>query len=218
MLKKSLTFKQAFVVVLGLHAAGYFGITKWAEHKKQTQQARLERQTKWKQITDSYIKTDWPIPTINDANKFLDDTKTAVQPTVNKVAEAFKEASSQIESKTKNIDVPVPTKQELSKVAQDFLKAVQQQAPPKPNPTPPLKKETTETRIVSSKPVPSPSFVKQYTVPTIKQQRPTTLHPQVTSLRNNAPAPRPIISQKIYTINGVQYIETKRVISSHISL
>jgi hypothetical protein len=204
-MKKPITFKQAFIIVITLHVAGYFGISKVSEYRKQMRLAKAERQAKFKQIAsvEQNTKNDWPsviADKVNTGKQMLEQATTNVQPIVTNVSKTLNETVTQIEKQTKNVNIDT---QELS---QQISRLV-----PQPNNTA-VKQIPRTDNWVNNKPI------QQKKTPS----RPQTINKTTTEIVftpntgiNNS---QPIISQKIYTVDGVQYIETKKIISSMIAL
>lgn len=232
---KPITFKQAFVIVICLHFVGFVGLTQWTNYRKQ---ARLERQSKMKELTaDASKAEDWP--KIEEKQKFLsiEEIKKNVEPVVSSVTKTVssvvEQTKKQINSSSNIIQIPKETQQTIQK-----LQTYSSEFTAKADSTPKIK--ITSPNIVpkqiqqKNKPVLSEHHDTKATEKTISKQliaKQMTLNPELTHSippsvpQQTAPVRRyesrgsqPQEYRKTYNIDGVEYIETKRVISSKITL
>lgn len=199
-MKKAITFKQAFVVVICLHAAGYFGVTQISKYRKQLQQAKAERQIKFKQVADENDggKNDWPAAVttkITEGKQLLDKTIETVQPLVKDASVAIKATVNQIEKKAKSTNIVIENKKQVPRLVSQ---------PPNANTKVVVATSTTKIRQPATN-VSQPTTIQRHTQ--------IVFAPESETIHNSTP-----ITQKIYTVDGVQYIETKKVISSMIAL
>jgi hypothetical protein len=206
MFQQSITFKQAFIIVICLHVAGYFGIAKLSEFRKQI------RQSKPNQTIAKSQPRQWPSAT-KAVDYFIMNTKTTAQPVVKNAEQILLTVTNKITNKTEPaIELIIPPKKELAIMSQKFTKTVQQIT----KPTLVSKKQLqTKTTPLAQK-VPA-TFIKMASLP--KYQKPqikTTT--KTTNTKQIVPQISYPMSKEIYTVDGVDYIEIREIVSTHVTL
>ena len=238
MFRESITFKQAFVIVIGLHVFCYLGITKWSEYKKEVLQTKAKLHTNKSQpVAIRDTKNDWP--SIAQYNKELQNkVQVKTQPIIEEIETTLTDATTQLVKQTELIKTAITPKtkriltssssvpKDNTSVAQmttkkkvDTAKTVPEK---KSKQTPKLvEKEVIESRIISSNPIPSSNSVERETYKIyrepqnkIRQARP----PVTVFVDEYVPATPHSVIQQSYIIDEVEYIETQYIVSTHTTL
>ena len=209
---KSISFKQALIIVLALHGFAFLGFTQWSNYKAKL--AKEFREAKKAQLlAESSSKQDWN-------NKHTNPKIVAVapppKPTPNQIAPTTSplKAISKMVEETKTAFVSTQNKatEEIKKTFLDSKKPANNYVAKPSQPSRVVTAPANKVYVVSSKPRQTQSVVK----PRSTQQ---TASNNVAAL--NEPVTISKTTTKTYFANGIDYRTEEQIVqrlSSHIKL
>lgn len=212
---KAITFKTALFIVIGLHAAAYFGFVQWSSHR--AKMARLARaEALQKKIDTPKEPSIWPskgkpkvvalakpqVPNIEqEVNVLIDSFKKVVEFTAEQrdaLTKALSKATNEQKQQLSDILKTAATQEQKKKVVQAIKAGM------KPS----------NTNNVHNAP---PRHITHKSTPIPAQQKTHSYKPPVISTQDNTDIVISPNSSTVYVSNGIHYItsSSSKVISSN---
>jgi len=209
---KSISFKQALLIVLALHGFAFLGFTQWSNYKAKLAKEFREAQ-KAQLLAESSSKQDWN-------NKHIKPKIVAVAPTPKptpiETAPSISplKAISKIVEETKTAFTSTQNKatEEIKKTFLDNKKTVNNYIAKPSQPSRVVTAPTNKVYVVSSKPRQTQSVVKPRSAQQTVSNNVASLHEPVTVSKTTS---------KTYFANGIDYRTEEQIVqrlSSHIKL